>query len=363
MSMAQGGTSRPVENDALIESSFRRLLSSIESEREKIRSMWQQIEQERDTTTQELEKLKSDTEDWCFRERQKIDGEWKNLEELHEKMSALYPDSTDMLAINCSGQIFQIPRATLRAVEGSHLETMFTKEYISQIPKDGEGRFLLDFNPRCFELIVEYLWNKRLDPNAPLPLVPVEQQANMDILAGALGLRKFLPENKISPIHSTSLAVRGNIIEATHQGWQCVSAERALILSKPTYFEVTIDRNPDPKGGLAIGLMGHVPSGNEIHTVRQTDAVLYNSNNGLVGDAMGADDVVKGVQFREGSMVGMKYDPAARTIHVYFNRSSIGSVALKQEKIDKMRTLYPVFALYVPEQKINVNFKAEIPRG
>jgi len=189
----------------------------------------------------------------------------------------------------------------------------------------------------------------------------VDQQANMDILAEALNLKRFLPDNRVSPVHSTSLAVSGNTVEATHQGWQCIAAQRALILSKPSYYEVSIDKNPDPRGGLAFGLVGHVPAGTEIHTIRLTDSVLYNSDNGLVGDAMGADDAVKGIQFNQGSKVGVKFDPGSRTVYFYYNRQSIGSCVLRQDKLDGMRTLYPVFAMYIPGQTVTVDFKAPMP--
>merc|ERR1711959_888174 len=120
-------------------------------------------------------------------------------------------------------------------------------------------------------------------------------------------------------MHQTSLSVRGNTVEATHKGWQCIAAQRALILS--------------------------------------------NSSNGLVGDAAGADDAVKGLQFSEGSKVGVKFDPAARSIHFFYNRQSVGSCTIRADKLDGMRTLYPVFALYMPGQRVSVDFKAPMPAG
>merc|ERR1740138_542749 len=112
------GALRAVEDDALIESSFRRLLAAIEAEREQIRSTWQQIEQERDGTTAELERLKQDTEAWCYSEKTKIDAEWKRLDKLTERMRKLWPDNTLIIEINCSGKAFTVPRSTLCAVEG-----------------------------------------------------------------------------------------------------------------------------------------------------------------------------------------------------------------------------------------------------
>ena len=38
---------------------------------------------------------------------------------------------------------------------------------------------------RCFSVVVEYLRNRRLRADAPLPVVPVVQRRNMELLAEA----------------------------------------------------------------------------------------------------------------------------------------------------------------------------------
>ena len=50
-----------------------------------------------------------------------------------------------------------------------------------------------------------------------------------------------------------------------------------------SYFEVQILHNPDTRGGLAIGVCDHLPSGPETHSIHLQSCVLYNSNNGLLG--------------------------------------------------------------------------------
>jgi hypothetical protein len=354
-------TVRPIENDALIESSFRRLLAAIESEREKIRSNWQLIEQERDDTTSELERLKQDTEEWCHRERQKIEMKWKELDELHERMSVLWPETTEVLEINCSGQFFSLPKSTLCGVEGSYLNHMFSDEWIGSLPKDTQGRYLLDYNPKCFAIIVEYLQNRRLKANAPIPPIPIDQQQNMDILAEALKLKPFLPDNKLSQIHGTSLMIVQNTIEATHQGWQCITAQRPVPMSGPSYFEVKILANPKPKGGLAVGVIGHIPQDAEIHTIRLKDSIMYNSQNGLIGDSFGETDVTPGIQLTEGATIGVRVDPSARALNWYYNRQSMGTSTLKIDKLDNLQILFPIFSLFEPGQKISVDFQATPP--
>ena len=59
---------------------------------------------------------------------------------------------------------------------------------------DEEGRFFLDFNPQCFSMVVEYLRNRRLNLDAPLPVVPQVQKRNMELLAEAWMLGSICKE-------------------------------------------------------------------------------------------------------------------------------------------------------------------------
>lgn len=362
---------RAVDTDANIQSSFRRLLSAIESEQEQIRSTWQTIEQEQEGTTAELERLRQDTDEWCRSEKSKIDAEWKRLDKLSERMGQLWVDRPEILEINCSGKVFTVLRSTLCSLEGSNLSQMFSDAFIHQIPKDPEGRFYIDFNPHCFTYIIEYLQNRRLRQDCPVPIIPSKHKPSMDKLAEALKLRPFLSENRISPVHSTSLWVDGdrNSIQATHPGWQIISSMHPLPLAGSSYFEVTIENNPNTKGGLAIGVCGHIPQGNEVHQIHLSDSILYNSNNGLMGDAIDAEDVQKDLPLDSGSVIGIKNDPGHHRLVWYYkapgSRESelvpIGSSIIRKESLERMRALYPVFALYVPDQRIKVSFTAPEP--
>mmetsp|Transcript_120580 Transcript_120580/g.257517 ORF Transcript_120580/g.257517 Transcript_120580/m.257517 type:complete len:385 (-) Transcript_120580:71-1225(-) len=351
------------ESEALIESSFRRLLASIESEREKIRSTWAQIEDESSNTTNELSRLKQDTQEWCQAERNKIQNEWKRLDKLREKMSVLQPcDKSEVLKINCCGTYFELPKASLCNIEGSYLNHMFSEAFVQNIPTDHEGNFFLDFNPFCFDIIVKYLITLQARPDSSIPPIPPEQQQNMDLLVESLKLKPFLRMNAIMPRHATSLRVSGLVVEATHSGWQVISAERPLPMSGASYFEVTVLANPDQKkGGLAFGVCGHIPTGQEIHSIRFPRAVTYSSHNGLVGEDIAVENVAKGIKLVEGSVFGIKHDVHARTLQWFHNRVLLGVCSLKPESLERMRVLYPVFALYTPGQKIQVDFSATSP--
>jgi len=352
----------PAESDAVIESSYRRLLSALDSERSQIRSKWAEVEQERDVTTTELERLRSATEEWCRGEKSKIDGEWKRLDQLSDRMKQLWPSETmDIIEINCSGKAFTLPRSTLCAIEGSNLSQMFSDAFIHNIPKDPQGRLYVDFNPQCFSIIVEYLQNRRLRPNAPVPVIPAKHQQSMDLLAEALKLKPFLSENHVSEVHGTSLAVTGNMIQAMHPGWQVISSSNPLPLAGASFFEVKILENPNTSGGLAVGVCGHIPCGDEVHSLRLPDSVLYNSHNGLIGDCVDADNVEKKIQLQEGDVLGIRNDITNHCLTWYHNSRDIGTSTIKQESIEKMQTMYPVFALYAPDTRIQVVFNPPDP--
>lgn len=368
--MADGSSTqplRPIQNDALIESSFRRLLAAIESEHEKIRSTWLQLEQERDCTTTELCRLRQETDNWCNIEQGKIDEEWKRLDKLSERIGCLWPEVTEICEIMCKGKVFVLPRSTLCSIEGSHLAYMFSDSFVGKIPRDGAGRFILDMNPECFAIVVEYLQNRRLRKDAPTPIVPTDQQQNMDMMAEALKLTPFIKMNKISPFHGTSLTVRGNKVKGTHPGWQVIPALNPLSMARVTYFEVKVVENPDPKGGLAIGICGHVPVDKEIHNVRMPGSVLYISNNGLVGDVLTPEEMdsfngeVSPVQLARGTTFGVRHDAHSHTLSWFFNGELLRITNIRASMVRKMKTLYPVFALYMPDQFIQVDFGAICP--
>lgn len=359
-----------LDNTAAIESSFQRLLGAIENERDQIRATWEEIEQESDITTAELGRLKQETEDWVRNEKGKIDKEWNRLDSLTERMRQFFPnpDTIQVLHINCSGKAFTVPRSTLCLVEESKLSMMFSEPVINQIPRDQEGRLYLDINPALFSIIVEYLQNRRLRADAPVPVIPVVHRQSMEELAEALNLTPFMFENRIATVHNTSLYVypipnmpSTYMIQAMHPGWQVISAENPLSMARSSYFEVKILANPNPSGGLAIGICGHIPSGDEVHSIHLSYSVLYNSHNGLVGDCFDDDSVQKGVEMKKEDVFGVRYEPTQNGLIWFYNRKVIGASILKQDYIEKMTTLYPVFALYDPETRIQVDFKALMP--
>lgn len=358
---------KAAESDANMESSFRRLLSAIEAERENIKTSWQQLQDDKAGTTMELESLRQETEQWCASEKQKIDAQWKQLDRLTEKMAALWPSKVDIIRVNCSGQVYELPRQTLCSIKGSYLAELFSEENSGTILPDSDGCYYLDINPHCFALVIEYLLNRRLRLDAPLPVIPKSQQHNMEVLAEAWQLKPFLRENRINGMHTTSLLINGDTIQATHPGWQLVSSQYPMPLAHPYYFEARIKKNPGAgsSGGLAIGVVGHIPLSSEVHSIRLPNSVMYCSGNGLIGDGIDpaeAKSVQGGLEFADDSCIGVRHDVATRSLQWFFNGEPIGSCALRAEAREQsMRELYPVFALFVPGQIVEVAFRPTDP--
>jgi len=273
----------------------------------------------------------------------------------------LFPEKLEILKINCSGKAFTIPRSTLCSLEDSKLAAMFSDEHIGNIPKDGEGNYFVDFNPVCFAIIVDYLRNLRLRRDAPLPPIPAAQQDSMDLLAEALNLTPFMKENKVAPIHKTSLYVTGTLIKAMHPGWQVISAANPLPQAKSSYFEVRVLEKSSTSGGLAIGVCGHIPSGDEVHSIHLSDSILYNSHNGLIGDSCDINDGAQKVELKKGDVFGVRCEILKRGLIWYHNGIPIGDSRIKEEFVEKMKAVYPVFAIYSPPTMIQVDFKAKLP--
>lgn len=347
------------ENEPLIESSFRRLLAAIENEREGLRASWKQLNEERESRRKESLQVAEETKKWCEAERQKVEAAWKEVEEIRSKVEILLAEDTEVFNLLVSGTEMDVPRHVLKALPKSHLSHMFTSEFINTIPRQ-EDRYVLDFHPECFQIIVNYLHalnltNRSGSPEPAVPHVPNSLRVPMAVLVDALKLDPFVPPNSIYP-NGTSLVVEDNSkLTATCQGWQVTSAIHSLNPALESCFTVQILRNPDPRGGLAIGVVGKPPIGALVHQLTQPSGVIYNSNNGIVvTPVVETNETHKGRPFKEGTTVSVKYTPKSRTVRWFVNGQSLGNCQVKNA--DEMEEIYPCFALFSPGQTIKVDF-------
>ena len=53
-----------------------------------------------------------DTNEWCAREREKVDLAYQQLEEATVRMRVMHPEQErDILSINCGGKDFTVPKS------------------------------------------------------------------------------------------------------------------------------------------------------------------------------------------------------------------------------------------------------------
>lgn len=349
-----------MENEPLIESSFRRLLVAIENERDALRTSWKSLNDEREARKKENQRLKDETINWCQKERDKIDAKMKEVEDIRQKVSLLTVDDDHVFKLTVADQEIDVPRSVLTALPESNLAHMFADEFVSKIPKI-KDRYVVDFHPLCFRIVVNYLHAVSLarrtkQPEPAVPHVPIELRVPMAVMVDAFKLDQFLAPNSICSNGTSLLVESGSTVKATCQGWQVLNALQPLNPAKESGFTVKIVSNPDPRGGLAIGVVGQSPTGLLVHQLMQPSGIIYNSNNGIVqSQAVESNDTQKGLPFKEGTTVMVKFTPKQRKVQWVVNGQSIGFCTVRAK--DDTAELFPCFALFSPGQIIKVEFR------
>lgn len=90
---------------------------------------------------------------------------------------------------------------------------------------------------------------------------------------------------------------------------------------------------------------------------------MYVSSNGLVGDIPSKAEVKEAEAdpqpFTDGSVIVVGYNPQQKVVTWYLDGNVLATATIPPELINKCRTVYPVFAMYIPDQKIQVQFDKE----
>jgi hypothetical protein len=354
-------------DEALIESSFRRLLAAIDSEKARVRAEALRVETERQETIKEQNANRGATQDWCKARMDEIRAAWEKLDETADVMKQLILQGDDeLIDIRCGTDKYTLPRSLLE-FEDSYLGALFRGEDMGiTLPTDEENYLVLDVDPDCWKILVQFLQTRRLAPNCPTPPIPPEKWRNMEELLDALNIKAFSKPNRINRFTRTSLKVTADRVESTYDGWQVITSEDPVSSSKTCYFEVTVEKNQIAKGGLAIGIIDHVPIDDEVNSLFNENAVLYNSGNGLNGAAYENDTVMPNVLFAQGSTVGVHYSPVTHAVTWYVKQPfgpdagtrNIGSCKLIPNLAE---TIYPAFALYSKRTVVRVEFPPQVP--
>ena len=124
-------------------------------------------------------------------------------------------ENDDIIELNVGGQTMATRRSTLCQVEGSLLAPMFGGRWKGNMMRDKDGRFFLDFNPKYFGFILDYLRAKAIAITgrpAKLPKVDLDEVNNFYELIEYLGLgcEMLPPESESFKEHSPGFTLEEN---------------------------------------------------------------------------------------------------------------------------------------------------------
>ena len=123
------------------------------------------------------------------RSKMKVEVEAFNAEK--KIMKEIEVNNDDIIQLNVGGQKFTTTRFTLRQVNGSLLDTMFSRNWKHGLKRDQDGAIVLDFNPEHFGWILNCLRAKKISTSEippVFPKVPKDEIKNFNILLKHLGL-------------------------------------------------------------------------------------------------------------------------------------------------------------------------------
>jgi hypothetical protein len=107
-------------------------------------------------------------------------------------------NQSDIVYLNVGGTKMATKRSTLCQIEGSLLAAMFSGRWEHNVERDADGHVFLDFNPKLFAFVLDYLRAKKIEtPSKPalLPPVALEDTVNFRSLVDYLGVEQNILNN------------------------------------------------------------------------------------------------------------------------------------------------------------------------
>lgn len=78
----------------------------------------------------------------------------------------------DLIEINAGGRIIAVKREVLTQINGTRMEALFSGRWDKKLSRDSRGRIFLDFNPKAFQAIVDYMNELSISSEDDLPDPP-----------------------------------------------------------------------------------------------------------------------------------------------------------------------------------------------
>eukprot|EP00743_Colponemidia_sp_Colp-15_P005695 GILK01006123.1.p1 GENE.GILK01006123.1~~GILK01006123.1.p1 ORF type:complete len:342 (+),score=37.32 GILK01006123.1:16-1041(+) len=137
------------------------------------------------------EQLEQSTQQTLENERKILQERRQALDDEIASMQKLPARQNDVVSVNCGGKKLMVKRSTLCTVEGSVLASMFSGRWEDSLEKDVKGNVFFDFNPDCFERIVNHIRLRLIEDPAkasPAPEIPSHLRTEFHALVQYLGL-------------------------------------------------------------------------------------------------------------------------------------------------------------------------------
>ena len=154
-------------------------------------------------------------------DRSKMKAEVEAFNTEKRIMKGIEVNNDDIIQLNVGGQKFTTTRFTLRQVNGSLLDTMFSRNWTHGLKHDQDGAIVLDFNPEHFGWILNYLRAKKIATPEKFPVfpkVPKDEVNNFKILLKYLDLTAeiALVQNEKFSLRSSEVSLQESGIVAVH---------------------------------------------------------------------------------------------------------------------------------------------------
>ena len=163
-----------------------RLSRELGQEKEKLREERERLEKSFD---EERSGLKEQLREKQLRIREEREGLGYDQERVDIITGRPNDVEDDVLSLNVGGESFFTQRSTLCACEDSYLANLFSGRWESSIERDSFGRFFLDFDPKCFRLLLNYLRSRRQSRlPLPAPKIPKDKEEQFWHLVEYFGL-------------------------------------------------------------------------------------------------------------------------------------------------------------------------------
>jgi len=233
-------------------------------------------------------------------------------------MQCLTSQESDVIKLNVRGKHMETRRSTLCQVDGCLLQYMFSGRWEDRLERDSDSRVFLDYNPYCFEKILDFLWALQLSSPeypAPLPEVRSDEAANFRLLVRYLGLeeliypelKRFSEELKTNEIQALDSGTRA-VQKAGKDAYQSVFGH-GVFVNEVVEFRLKIEQLRNSYKWMMFGVIPEeYPATRNSHEKQGSFGWSTNGNTWIAGKSTRSYKGFKSGVLCEGSEVAMTLD-------------------------------------------------------